>query len=69
VILLGVAAGTALTAAAASTVSAVLFDVSPWDVTTHAAAAAMLIVVAGVAMYVPAQNALRVSPARLLSGQ
>jgi ABC-type antimicrobial peptide transport system permease subunit len=69
VVLLGVAAGTVLTTVAASTLSAVLFEVSPWDVTTHAIAAALLVVVAGVAMYAPARNVFRVSPARLLNGQ
>ena len=58
----GVALGLAGALAAGSLVNAVLFGVTARDVPTMAGAAAIIVVVAAIAAYVPARRAARVDP-------
>jgi ABC-type antimicrobial peptide transport system permease subunit len=52
--------------AIANVLSSMLFGVSPSDVVTYGAVAALLVVVALLASYVPARRAMRVDPVRAL---
>jgi len=60
--LAGVAIGVVGALALARTVSAMLFEVTPFDPASYAATAAVLLVTAALACYVPARRALRVDP-------
>lgn len=60
--LVGVAVGLAGALALARTVSAMLFEVTPFDPASYAATAAVLVGVAALACYVPARRAMRVDP-------
>ncbi|MFI5177103.1 MAG: ABC transporter permease [Vicinamibacterales bacterium] len=58
----GVAIGIAGALALSRLVRTMLFDVTPSDPTSYVATAVLLLVVAGIACYVPARRALRVDP-------
>ena len=62
----GVVIGEIGAAAVMSSLSSQLFGVSPWDATTYAAVPVVLIVLAGLAAYVPARRATAVDPAVVL---
>jgi putative ABC transport system permease protein len=62
----GVAAGSTVALAATRLLTRLLYDVEPTDPLTFAAAAATLIVVAGLACYLPARQASRVDPVVIL---
>ena len=62
----GVVIGEIGAAAVMSSLSSQLFGVSPWDATTYAAVPFVLIVLAGLAAYVPARRATAVDPAVVL---
>jgi putative ABC transport system permease protein len=63
----GVAAGVPLAFAAAHGISALLFGVAPADPLAFVGGAAMLLVVAAVAAYLPAHRASRIEPMTALS--
>jgi predicted permease len=63
---IGLALGLALSAAAARAVSSLLFGVSPFDLPAFAAAAAILMLVALGASYLPARFASRLDPSEAL---
>jgi putative ABC transport system permease protein len=62
----GTVVGLAVAVSASRGLSTLLFEVSPLDVATYAAVAAMLIVAAGVGAIVPAWRAARIAPASAL---
>ena len=62
----GIVAGTVLAVALSQLLTAFLFDVSPSDAVSMAAAALTLIVVALVAAYAPARRVVRIDPATTL---
>ena len=66
VALSGTLAGTIVAAAAANGLSAVLYEVTPHDLVTYGAVAALLIAASGAAALVPALRAARIDPAGLL---
>ena len=59
---IGVVIGTAASIAGARLVDSLLFGTSPWDVTTYAGMAIMLLAVAGISGYIPAFRASRINP-------
>jgi putative ABC transport system permease protein len=63
----GLVIGLALAFATSRLLSGQLFGVTAQDPVTFIAVAALLLVVAGLAMYVPARRAMRVSPMVALS--
>jgi predicted permease len=65
----GVVIGEIAAAVVMSSLSALLFGVSPWDPLTYAAAPALFVVLAGLAAYVPAQRATGVDPALVLRAE
>ena len=65
----GVVLGTAGAVAFARTLSALLFDVPPWDPVTLAAAAALLAAATLAASYLPARHAARVDPVSILAAE
>jgi ABC-type antimicrobial peptide transport system permease subunit len=64
---LGVAIGIGLAALASRTLGDLLFGVQPLDLTTYAAVASLMVLVAGFAAWMPALRATRVDPSRALS--
>ena len=60
--MVGIAAGCVASVIAARMIASLLFGTSAWDLTTYAAMAVLLIVVAVLAGYVPARRASRISP-------
>jgi putative ABC transport system permease protein len=62
----GIVAGFALYALAAPFLRALLFEVTPTDPATLAAATAILVVTAGLASWLPARRAARIDPAEAL---
>ena len=58
----GIVLGTAGALAAAKLIGSLLYGTSPWDVTSYVVMALALLLVAGVAGYLPARRASRVSP-------
>ena len=60
--LLGVALGVGGAQALSQLVKAMLFEVEPSDPASYAATAALLLVVAALACYIPARRAMRVDP-------
>jgi putative ABC transport system permease protein len=64
---LGIAAGLACAAVAASSLPLVLYGVTPLDPRTYAAVTALLLLTAALGAYVPARRAVRIDPARALS--
>jgi len=60
--LLGVAIGLAAAIGLAQLVKSMLFDVTPSDPASYVATAAVLLLVAALASYVPARRAMRVDP-------
>ena len=68
VISAGLVAGLAASAASARVLEALLFEVTPLDPLAYGAAAALLGVVAGVAVWLPARAAARVPAAAVLRG-
>jgi putative ABC transport system permease protein len=66
---IGVAGGLAAAVAATRFLGALVFGVSPMDPATFAGAAALLIVVALAAHWVPARRALRIDPATTLRAE
>jgi len=58
----GVVIGVAASALLTRVLEAMLFNVQPWDVTTFVVAAAVLMVCAGTASFVPARRAARMDP-------
>ena len=60
--LTGIAAGIAGALGGARLIEAMLFEVTPFDATSYAATAALLLTVCLVACYVPARRAVRVDP-------
>lgn len=62
----GIVAGTVLAVSLSQLLTAFLFDVSPSDAVSMAAAALTLIVVALVAAYAPARRVVRIDPASTL---
>ena len=65
----GVVIGELAAAVVMSSLSALLFGVSPWDPFTYAAAPALFVVLAGLAAYVPARRATGVDPAQVLRAE
>jgi predicted permease len=63
---IGIVAGFALLLAGGGAMSALLYGVSPRDLTTHVASAAILIVVAVIACAGPARRAIQIDPASIL---
>jgi predicted permease len=61
-LLLGIVLGAGLAAAGAKAAAALLYDLTPWDPLTYALAAALLIVVTGMASWFPARRATRIAP-------
>ncbi len=66
---LGVVLGLALSVALSRTLTGVLFEVSPYDVRTLAAASSMLVLTALFANYLPARRATRVDPVESLRAE
>jgi len=66
--LIGVVIGVAASLALARLIQAMLFDVTPFDATSYAATAGLLLVVAALACYLPARRAMRVDPTVALQG-
>jgi predicted permease len=64
----GVVVGLAVAAGASRLVRSLLFGVTPIDPVTYATAAAILLIVAAGATYLPARRAARVPPAEALKG-
>jgi ABC-type antimicrobial peptide transport system permease subunit len=62
----GVAAGTLAVFLVTRVLSGLLYDVTPTDPLTFAGAAALLVVVAALACYIPARQASRVDPVSIL---
>jgi ABC-type antimicrobial peptide transport system permease subunit len=62
----GVAAGTLGAFLVTRVLSGLLYDVTPTDPLTFAGAAALLVVVAALACYIPARQASRVDPVSIL---
>lgn len=60
--IIGVVVGTIGAFAASSLVETMLFEVEPTDPLSYAATAGLLLVIAGVACYIPARRAMRVDP-------
>lgn len=60
--LVGIVAGTLGAFAASSLVKTMLFEVEPTDPVSYGATAALLLVIAAVACYIPARRAMRVDP-------
>jgi putative ABC transport system permease protein len=60
--LVGIAMGLAGALALARLVATMLFDVTPFDPTSYAATAIVLLAVASLACYIPARRAMRVDP-------
>ena len=65
----GVVIGELAAAVVMSSLSALLFGVSPWDPFTYAAVPALFVVLAGLAAYVPARRATGVDPALVLRAE
>lgn len=65
-VVVGVAAGSALALWAAPVVESLLFGLEPRDPSTFAFASALLVAVAAVAAFFPARRAARLDPAGLL---
>ncbi|HUF48796.1 MAG TPA: ADOP family duplicated permease [Vicinamibacterales bacterium] len=65
-VVVGLVAGAAVAAAGSGVLRSLLFGVEPLDVASFAAAAALLMVIALVAAWLPARAAVRVDPARTL---
>lgn len=61
-LVLGIALGAGLAGAAARAASALLYDLAPWDPLTYAMGAALLILVTGMASWLPARRATRIPP-------
>jgi putative ABC transport system permease protein len=66
---IGIAIGTAVAAGITRWMSSLLFGVTPVDAATFAAAAAVLVIAALAASYVPARRAAAVDPVQTLAGQ
>ena len=66
---MGVVLGLALSVALSRTLTGVLFEVSPYDVRTLAAASSMLVLTALFANYLPARRATRVDPVESLRAE
>jgi predicted permease len=66
---IGTAAGAIVSIGTARLVAALLFDTSPWDALTYCAMAAVLLVVAAVAGYLPALRASRINPLTALRSE
>jgi ABC-type antimicrobial peptide transport system permease subunit len=64
---IGIVAGLGVALALARAVQTLLFGITPTDPLTYAAIAALLLVVALVASYLPARRALRVDPVQALA--
>jgi predicted permease len=62
VVVLGLVIGIALALATTRLLSTFLFGITPWDAGTMAAATAVLVLVAGVAAWLPARRATKVDP-------
>jgi predicted permease len=60
--LIGIVLGTAASLAATKLIAALLFEVSPWDMTTFVCMALVLIAVAVLSGYFPARRASRIDP-------
>ena len=69
VVTIGVLAGGALAFAASRFIAGSLFGVEPRDPATFALAAAVLLVVAGVAAYLPARRASKLEPVAALRSE
>lgn len=67
-LILGVGAGTALSAIAAPLLSGALYGLSPFDPITYLGIAAILVVAALLATWIPARRATRIDPAITLRG-
>jgi ABC-type antimicrobial peptide transport system permease subunit len=62
VTLWGIGVGIVVSLVVARLIASLLFDTSPWDVTTYIAMAAIFLAVALVSGYLPARKASRVDP-------
>jgi predicted permease len=65
----GIAVGIPGALALSRVLSSLLYDISPVDVATYAASAAILLATAAVACYVPARRAARVDPVMVLRSE
>ena len=65
----GLAAGVVAGLAAARSLGALLYGVTPWDPLAVTAAATLLVITALGASYLPARRAARIDPARTLAGE
>jgi ABC-type antimicrobial peptide transport system permease subunit len=65
----GIALGAAVAAGLTRLMSSLLFGVTPVDAETFGAAAAVLVIAALIASYVPARRAAAVDPVETLRGQ
>ena len=65
----GLAGGLAVGLAAARALSSILFDVPPWDPTTLALSALLLVLTALAACYLPARRAAAIDPAKTLAAE
>ena len=66
---IGIALGAAAAAAASRAAAAMLFEISPLDVPTYAAVAALLVAVSAIACWAPAWRASRVDPSVMLRAE
>jgi ABC-type antimicrobial peptide transport system permease subunit len=69
VVMVGVLAGGALAFAASRAIAGTLFGVEPRDPATFALAVAVLLVVAGLAAYLPARRASKLEPVAALRAE
>ena len=65
----GLAAGVIGSILLTRTISSLLFEVSPTDLLTFSAVAALVLAVAGIACYIPARSSARLDPSVALRQQ
>jgi ABC-type antimicrobial peptide transport system permease subunit len=65
----GTAVGLLATLAAGRLLGGLLFDVAPFDPSTYAAVSGFLLLVVGIASYLPARRIVSLDPARVLRAE